>query len=199
MLSSITPLGERGRRTRWGITVTAYLLGSTLAGSGLGALLGTLGSLLPRSRPSTEITFALVAAAAVLGAVWDGRAAGRALPSWRRQVDEDWLNRYRGWVYGLGFGLQLGLGVVTIVTSSTVYAAWLLALLAGSWPGGVAVGAAFGLSRALPVLALGRVVDATSLTTAHRRLQRWAPRAGRSAVLTQVGLAAAALVVVGTA
>ena len=37
----------------------------------------------------------------------------------RRQVNEDWMARYRGWAYGAGFGLQLGLGVVTIVTTAS--------------------------------------------------------------------------------
>ena len=36
MLGSITPLGERGRGSRWWVTVTAYVLGSTLAGVALG-------------------------------------------------------------------------------------------------------------------------------------------------------------------
>ena len=90
------------------------------------------------------------------GLLLDRRAAGLRLPTWRRQVDEAWLARYRGWVYGAGFGLQLGLGVVTIVTSATVYATVLLCALSGSPPVGLALGALFGLARALPVLGAGR-------------------------------------------
>jgi len=37
MLASITPLGERGRQATWGITVSAFLLGSTAAGMALGS------------------------------------------------------------------------------------------------------------------------------------------------------------------
>ena len=33
-------------------------------------------------------------------------------------VHEQWLTRYRGWVYGVGFGAQLGFGLVTIITSA---------------------------------------------------------------------------------
>jgi len=66
-------------------------------------------------------------------------------PGWpvHRQVDDGWLPRYRGWVYGAGFGLQLGLGVVTIVTTAAVPAVWLLALLTASPSHGAAVGLAF--------------------------------------------------------
>jgi hypothetical protein len=36
--------------------------------------------------------------------------SGSGCPSWQRQVDERWLTTYRGWVYGAGFGFQLGAG-----------------------------------------------------------------------------------------
>ena len=41
--------------------------------------------------------------------------SNRTVPGPRRQVDERWLDRYRGWVYGVGYGSQLGLGIVTVV------------------------------------------------------------------------------------
>ena len=61
------------------------------------------------------------------------------VPSMRRQVDEDWLSRYRRWVYATGFGWQLGTGVTTIVTSRVTYALLVLLWLVGlparpSWP-----------------------------------------------------------------
>src|SRR6267143_1292208 len=115
MLASIHPLGERARNSRWGITVTAYLLGSAAGGAGAGAAAGWL-----------------VATACLLATAVELRAGGLRLPTVRRQVDEDWLARYRGWVYGVGFGFQLGLGAVTIVTTAGVYLAWALALLSGS-------------------------------------------------------------------
>ena len=59
-----------------------------------------------------------------------------AAPGPRRQVNERWLDEYRGWVYGAGFGAQLGIGVTTVVTSAATYAALLAALLAGSAAGG---------------------------------------------------------------
>src|SRR5437764_330111 len=43
MLGSITPLGERSRGRRWGITVTAFGLAATAAGGAAGTLLGAVG------------------------------------------------------------------------------------------------------------------------------------------------------------
>src|SRR5690349_7066116 len=134
MLSSISPLGERARATRWGTTVAAYLVGSVLGGLVLGGTVAAVGGLVPVGvRTSTPVmvgvgaVLLLFATLDVLAARPAGRAPRLTLPSWQRQVDEQWLGRYRGWVYGLGFGAQLGLGVVTIITSSTVYAVVLVA------------------------------------------------------------------------
>ncbi len=41
MLGSITPLGERSRGSRWWLTVTAYVVGSALAGLVTGGLFGS--------------------------------------------------------------------------------------------------------------------------------------------------------------
>ena len=116
----------------------------------------------------------LVAAGVLVGLALDVRARGHGLPSWKRQVDEAWLTRYRGWVYGLGFGLQLGAGVLTIVTSSTVYAVLLLAAWSGQLWVGLLLGLVFGVARALPILTLHDVQSPGDLHRFFGRLDRWA-------------------------
>ncbi len=194
MLTSITPLGERGRASRWAVTVTAYVVGSCAGGLAVGALGGLLGRLLPLElRPVGVAAVALLAVAAALAVLVELRLLP-APPAPARQVDEDWLHRYRGWVYGAGFGAQLGMGIVTIVTSTSVYVALLLAVLTGSAAGGAAVGLVFGLVRALPVLALRSVTTPARLTAAARRTALLEPLARRAvaAGLAVVTLAAAA-------
>jgi len=196
MLASIHPLGERARRSRWGLTVTAYLLGSVAGGAGAGAALGAVGSVLVALLPGAGAVRAWsVALACVLAAAVEVRAGGLRLPTVRRQVDEDWLTRYRGWVYGAGFGFQLGLGAVTIVTTAGVYLAWALALLSGSVGRGAAVGVAFGAARAAPILAMGRVQRPDQLRRLHRGLQRWAGVAARISAATMAVVAAVAVAV----
>src|SRR5438552_349493 len=125
MLGSITPLGERGRGRRWGLTVTAYSLGSVAGGATAGAVAGALGAALGAVGASGPALPWVAAATVLAGAAIDAAAAaldppGR-LPGPRRQVNEEWLGRYRGWVTGVGFGFQLGLGVATIVNTAAVY------------------------------------------------------------------------------
>ncbi len=130
MLGSISPVGEASRRQRWWITATAYTIGSVLAGAGMGLLLGGAGQLVATLWPLPEaVRIAILGAVVALGALFDAKVIRRPLPTWRRQVDERWLTTYRGWVYGVGFGLQLGTGVVTIVPSAVTYTALAAALV----------------------------------------------------------------------
>src|SRR3954447_15132582 len=195
MLSSISPLGERARRARWGLTVAAYLVGSLLGGAAVGVLSALLGGLVPSSVRSSLPATLLVALLVLGGLLLDVRAHGGGLPSWRRQVDEDWMARYRGWVYGLGYGVQLGAGVVTIVTSSTVYAVLVLAAWSGHVGVGLALGLVFGLVRALPVLSLHDVQAPGDLHRLFERVERWGPPVDR---LARGSLVVAAAVVAGT-
>ncbi|HWG72869.1 MAG TPA: hypothetical protein VG184_02310 [Acidimicrobiales bacterium] len=188
MLTSISPLGERARNNRWGVTVGAYVVASTAAAAAVGTAVGAVGSVVPLSATPRGALLAAVVAAAV---VCD--AGGFPLPTVHRQVNEDWLRRYRGWAYGAGFGAQLGVGVVTIVTSATVYAALAGELLAGSALAGAAIGAAFGLARALPLPVGGRARSFADLASLHRRLVGLGS-AGRRATVTVGALAVTVLV-----
>ena len=101
------------------------------------------------------------------------------------------LDRYRGWVVGVGFGSQLGFGLVTIVTSATTYAVALLCALSGSPTVGLLVGGTFGLVRALPSAFVGRVVTREQLWRLLARVELSAPTADVAARLALAAGAAA--------
>jgi sulfite exporter TauE/SafE len=195
MLTSITPLGERGRNRRWGSTASWYVAGSTLGGALLGALAGLVALALGQLSPASKLLMFVAAGVCLVAALWD--ASGSRPPSWKRQVDETWLPRYRGWVIGGGFGAQLGFGVATIVSSAAVYAALLLAVLTTSFWGALATGTTFGLARGLPLLSVRSVRTNEALASLHRRFSVIAPVASRVTVgvlgLATVALTASAL------
>ena len=187
MLASITPLGERGRHRTYAVTMGAFLLGAVAGGAGLGALLGALGSVLVGAvAPGARLV--VLAVAIGLALVVDRRPG--AAPGPRRQVDERWLDRYRGWVYGLGFGVQLGVGISTVVTSAATYAALLGALLSAGVGSGAIVLGVYGAVRGLTPLLAVRVRRPEQLVALHGHLLRVARPVERAG---QCALAATAL------
>jgi len=177
MLSSITPLGERGRNNRFIVAASFFVVGSVLGGMTTGALAGAVGQVaLPTAPVLDGIVILLLA---LLGAALDARIAGLRLPTITRQVDERWLQKYRGWVYGAGFGFQLGTGVATIVSSAAVYLMIVAAVLTRSVEAGLAIGAVFGTVRGLSILLARRVATYDELRNLHRRI---AANTGRSVV-----------------
>ena len=194
MLASITPLGERGRGFSWWLTASAFSVGSISAGAAAGAGAGTLGSFLPGG---SDWRWIGLLALLVLTLLFDASPLQRWLPSSRRQVNENWLWRYRGWVYGVGFGAQLGVGLATIVTSATIYATAIVALLSGAPVAGAAIGATFGAVRALALLPARSAIDRDSLVSLHGRLASW--EAGLRRTTYAVELTLLAVVVGGVA
>jgi hypothetical protein len=186
MLASITPLGERARGSRWGLTVAFYVAGATGAGAAAGAAAGLAGSLVWSGDGALDARAAVLGGALAIGAALD---LGGRLPTFRRQVNEDWLREYRGWVYGAGFGGQLGLGVTTIVTTSLVYATLLAAFLSAGAVRGAAIGAAFGFARGATLLAGARVRRPADLVRLHRRIDRWRVPVRAGTLATQALLA----------
>ncbi|MGN6169795.1 MAG: hypothetical protein ACTHQQ_16735 [Solirubrobacteraceae bacterium] len=193
MLASITPLGERARRSNWATTTSFYVLGSTAAGGAGGVVAGSIGWLLLAGL-SIEVRLAIVSAALALGLVLELLRGG--VPGPRRQVNERWLDHYRGWVYGLGFGAQLGAGVTTVVVSSAVYAVWLAALASAHPLTGLLIGAAAGALRGATVLAGARVVNPMRLMAFHTRMGALERPVRAAGLAGQFALAALAVVAV---
>ncbi len=191
MLASITPLGERGRHSRYAITMTAFSLAGVSAGAALGAVLGALGGVvLGGTGPAPRLTaLAIVLVVALVVDLGPGDVPGP-----RRQVNERWLDEYRGWVYGAGFGARLGIGVTTVVSSAATYAALLAAMLCGSAALGALVLGSYGAIRGLTPLLAVRVRSPEQLLALHERFVR----AQRSANSAGHALLAAATVVAAT-
>lgn len=173
MLSSITPIGERGRGGRYRVTASWFSAGAVLGGVTLGV--GTAGAslLVGVAGLGAPTRTALAAAAAFLAGAADLGLLGFRLPVLRRQVNERWLDRYRPWVYGAGFGWQIGTGFATYVMTAGVFACVAAAALTCSpWFAG-AVGVGFGSVRGLAVWCGARIADPVSLQRAHRRFEAW--------------------------
>jgi hypothetical protein len=109
-------------------------------------------------------------------------------------VDERWLDRFRGWVYGLGYGVQLGLGVTTVVSSAATYLALTAALLLADAGAGAVVMGCFGLMRGISLLAGARVHSPEQLIALHAWLERGRVRGARVGIALLAVISAGALI-----
>jgi hypothetical protein len=192
MLSTITPLAERGRGHRYGVTATWFVLGSTLGGATLGAVAAGLAAIARAGGVGPEVAAGAVAVLAVITAVSDLHPFGLQLPFHRRQVNELWLGRYRPWVYAGGFGWQIGVGLATYIMTAAVYLMVLVAALTASPATALAIVTGFGLIRGLAVLLTVRITTIDALHRFHRRFDGLAQPVRLGVIGVQFGVAAAA-------
>ena len=184
MLSSIHPLGERARSNRWPVTFGAFALGAMLAGATLGGTVAFVGDRVRFSSTSALVPAVVIGAAALADLFrWP-------VPTPHRQVNERWIGTYRGWVYGLGFGMQLGVGFATYLVTWAIPALVLVLAWIGDPVVGLWVGALFGLGRTLPLAAAGWINRPDRLTSFNRAVASLAQPAQFVAAILLLTLAA---------
>ena len=185
MLSTITPLAAQGRGHRFRSTATWFVIGAVVGGLTLGLGMAALAAVVAALDLAPATLLALGAAALLVTAASDSRLFGRQLPNHPRQVNERWLDQYRSWVYGAGFGWQIGVGLATYIMTAAVYALVVLGALTASPGIALALGVAFGLVRGLAIL-LGRGITSTAALVAfHRRFDAWREPVRRGTVVVQ--------------
>jgi MFS family permease len=191
MLSTITPMAERSRGRRWGLTAAWFVLGATLGGATLGLLAVAGAALMGATGAGTALTLGLAATAALVTASMD-LGVGTQMPHHRRQVDEVWLDQYRSWVYGLGFGWQIGTGLATYIMTAAVYLTVVLAALTGSPVVAIGIAVLFGFTRGLAILLGVRLTDPQRLRTFHRRFDELGPSVRWAVIVVQLAVATVA-------
>jgi hypothetical protein len=206
MLSTITPIGERARGARFATSAAWFVLGGVAGGATLGGVLALVAVGVGAVHLSGATIGVIACVAALVAAASDSRIAGVQIPFHRRQVNEVWLDRFRPWVYGAGFGWQIGSGVATYIMTSALYVIAVLAVMTGNPWAALGVGVLFGTVRGLAVLLGREITTPDRLASFHRRFAELEPLSRRTVVVTEVAVAsvvagvlwppAAALVVV---
>ena len=189
MLSTITPIGERGRGNAYATTARWYVAGAATGGMCLGVI-GALLSLVLGAHGDARLV--VIALAALVAASSDACVGGFALPTHRRQVNERWLDQYRPWVYGGGFGWQIGTGLATYITTAAVYLLVVVVAIGGSPMLAIAGGLVFGTTRGAAVLLTRNVRSAGDLRRVHVRVQDAGPALHDAVLAVEVAVAAVA-------
>jgi hypothetical protein len=193
MLSQLTPVGEAARGHRYSVTASWFVAGSLTGGATLGGAMAVLAFAVGAFDPSATVLLGAAALAALAGAVVDSGVLGIAPPVFRRQVNENWLGKYRAWVYGGGFGWQIGAGVTTYIMTAAVFVTIALGALSAGPLAAFLVGIVFGVVRGLAVLLTARVRAASELFALHRRFDAWAEPVRRAVIGVQFAVAVVAI------
>jgi hypothetical protein len=190
MLSTITPIGEQARGARFATSATWFVVGGVAGGATLGGVLALVAAGIGALHLTAGTIGTIAALAAVVAALSDSRITGRQIPIHRRQVNEVWLDRFRPWVYGAGFGWQIGSGVVTYIMTAAVYLIAVLAVMTGNPWTALGVGVLFGTVRGLAVLLGRRITSPARLASFHRRFAELEPMSRRVIVVMELAVAA---------
>jgi hypothetical protein len=190
MLSTITPVSEKAKGHSYPATATWFVLGAVAGGATLGTAMALLALGVHALHLSTTMIGAAAFGAALLAAASDLGIRGMRLPVHRRQVNERWLDHYRPWVYGTGFGWQIGSGLSTYITTAAVYLMVVLGALTTVPVAALAIGTGFGLVRGLAVLMTRHLTDPVGLRSFHRRFTAAGPLVGRTTIVAEATSAA---------
>jgi len=189
MLSQITPIAEAGRGNRFGRTAAWFVAGAVLGGATLGAVMA-VGAVLARAvGVSAALALVVIAVSALVTAALDARVLGAAPPFLRKQVNEDWLANYRPWVYGGGFGWQIGVGVSTYIMTAAVFLLVGVGVLGATPWFAVMIAVIFGLVRGLAVLLGAPLRSPAALHAFHRRFQARAEPVRLAVIVVQLAVA----------
>jgi hypothetical protein len=186
MLSQITPLSERGRNQHFSVTAGWFVVGSVLGGASLGLVAALGAAAASAADVSSDTALAILAVLALVAAAVDAGVFGFRPPFFRRQVNEDWLPRYRGWLYGVGFGWQVGVGVATYIMTAAVFLVVAIGALTASPAAAFAIAVLFGLVRGLTVFLTAKVHTPAQLASFHRRFDAWGEPVRRGVIALEL-------------
>jgi hypothetical protein len=193
MLSQLTPVGEASRGYRYRTTAIWFVTGAVVGGAMLGGVAAALAAAVSALDASSVVLLGIAAALAVLAAAVDAGVLGFSPPFLHRQVNEYWLGRYRAWVYGSGFGWQIGTGVTTYIMTAAVFLTVALGALSASPLAALIIGITFGLARGLAVLLTARLRTTAELFALHRRFDALAEPVRRAVIVVQLLVAVTAI------
>ena len=164
MVETLAPGGFARTRAASALASATFTLGALAGGAVTFGGLALLGAALGAGGPAA-LTVAAVAAVAAAAAEARGL---RIAPQIRRQVPEAWRRERPVALAAAGYGVLLGLGFTTFVLTFAVWALAGVSIALGDPALGVAAGLAFGLGRALPVVALAPRAHAATAVMCER-------------------------------
>ena len=150
-VETLGPTGHTGGRRTTFAALAAFVPGALIGGVLTFGALALIGEALHGA--GGRVAYILAAAIAVVAAVLEARGT-RIVPQIRRQLPEHWRRVMPMPIAAALYGVLLGLGFTTFVLTFGVWALAGISLAVGDPEVGLVLGIAFGVGRALPIVAL---------------------------------------------
>jgi hypothetical protein len=154
MVETIGPVGHTGGRRTTVAACATFLPGAIAGGLATFGSLAALGAILHGA--GGRVAYLVAAAVALVAAAGEARGAP-IVPQIRRQLPEHWRRVMPMPVASALYGILLGLGFTTFVLTFGVWALAGISLAVGEPQVGALIGIAFGVGRAIPIVALAPV------------------------------------------
>jgi hypothetical protein len=151
VIDTIGPTGHSGGRRVTTAACAAFLPGAVAGGLLTFGSLALVGDALHGA--GGRAGYLVAAAIALVAALLEARGT-RIVPQIRRQLPEHWRRVLPMPLAAALYGLLLGIGFTTFVLSFGVWALAGVSLALGDPTVGLLIGAAFGIGRAIPIVAL---------------------------------------------
>jgi len=184
MVGTILPMvygnTHRTKYTRKPSVLVLYVIGCLTGSIATGLSLAMLGLLTQAFRPVSgggySIVLAIVGILALVYGCHEFELMRAPAPQLRWQVPEQWRSQFAPSVVGLFYGLGLGPGLFTAITSASFYVLVFWVIVQRNLIGGAAVFGVYGLGRvSLLVLMYARFNQNRELFKFSRELHRWKP------------------------
>jgi hypothetical protein len=156
MVETIGPGGHCGGRRTTLAACATFTPGAVVGGAATFGLLGLLGAIVHGAGGAAAY---LAAAGVALAAALAEARGVPIVPQIRRQLPEHWRRAMPMPLAAALYGVLLGLGFTTFVLSFGVWALAGISFAVGEPAAGLAIGAAFGIGRAVPIALLAPVAD----------------------------------------
>jgi hypothetical protein len=195
MVETLAPAGYAGRLRTTLVACATFTVGALVGGVITFGGLGLLGQALGAGGTGAAAVAAVIAVAAALG---EARGV-RIVPQVRRQVPESWRRVMPVPLAAGLYGVLLGLGFTTFILTFAVWALAAVSVALGDPQLGAALGLAFGVGRALPVIALAPVAETDRGNAAHAAMAERPAILRSLRVADAIALAACAVAIAGVA
>jgi hypothetical protein len=195
MVETLAPAGYAGRLRTTLVACATFTAGALVGGVITFGGLGLLGQALGAGGTGAAAVAAVIAVAAAIG---EARGV-RIVPQVRRQVPESWRRVLPVPLAAGLYGVLLGLGFTTFILTFAVWALAAVSVALGDPQLGAVLGLAFGIGRALPVIALAPIAETDRGDAAHAAMAERPAILRGLRVADAVALAACAVAIAGVA